>query len=803
MNSIPFYYVEQKDVEGRELPSIKECLEPLRISQSDISTLPFTGNDTSAGCENELQAAVLGPKEHVDLPLYIKESSYFKNLIRNTASGDTSHDVKLRLEAYLENNPNNVWENSWVRFPVKLLHPVTRNILETDLLMDRNDPQLGVRSDTARFFITHEGETWLRIPISYLLKLALGDAISSMSSERISSRRVSRTGKRMMTHLLSDNTSPETFSFHVVNMEPGRKNGFALAKEAARRYLFTQLLISYANIKFELDKNNQKAAVFFSPHPPVRQRYLNEYVSDSFYRELFMSPCLSGWDKGEEKYRYMNLCHEVLSRSHLNAVMKMREASIITNNLVVLPNTSNISLANNGTHISLGSKKITGLLEDNSSGFSVRHEKYLGDLVGKIFEHFMPLFAGTYSAAPYRFDFQDFHPERVLGFLPHQLDYTHLRMLWRRWKKKSKNKFLGYRLTPFGPELLDRTLGKLLGLKGAFVPDFRLLDYPLALLSTEESASQNGLLGNDVKLKEDLHALGIFDKSMSLYLPFKLREFSVMGFSGFEARYYSLFENFSKDMARAADIQMLITALAFQYIAQGKINHRHIPDSRFVESERRQIFFGAATEIPTFFVHKKSSNIFLKQILAKTEGIRSSRRYSGYLRVKNIEYRKALIKLIKEEARDIIECMGLQEAVQDLEERIYDPLRNSAACKLTRGILNEIGSNDPFSLNAREFNRAAEKFYQNSLKEIHLIEAWDMVQEEIEDILSGNGPKPLEVYKAINVLLKGRDIVSFGEYLKRALLKNELELELISDLIRLIILLEDTESWDGRTQKGR
>ena len=50
-----------------------------------------------------------------------------------------------------------------------------------------------------------------------------------------------------------------------------------------------------------------------------------------------MSPCLSGWSNGEAKYQYMHLCHQVLSRSQLNAVAKLREAGIITNDLIVLP----------------------------------------------------------------------------------------------------------------------------------------------------------------------------------------------------------------------------------------------------------------------------------------------------------------------------------------------------------------------------------------------------------------------------------------------------------------------------------
>jgi hypothetical protein len=145
-----------------------------------------------------------------------------------------------------------------------------------------------------------------------------------------------------------------------------------------------------------------------------------------------MSPCLSGWDKGEDKHAYMGLCHRVLSLSQMNTLPKLKESGIITRNLIVLPNTSNISLANNGTHISLGSSILTSLMKDGSRGLTLADEKYVGDLVIKIVEHMLPLFVGTYSAAPYRMDFKDFHPETALGFLPHELDFTHLRMIWRR-----------------------------------------------------------------------------------------------------------------------------------------------------------------------------------------------------------------------------------------------------------------------------------------------------------------------------------------------------------------------------------
>src|SRR5262245_65543153 len=114
----------------------------------------------------------------------------------------------------------------------------------------------------------------------------------------------------------------------------------------------------YANRHLGLEENGQRALVYFAPHPPVRQKQLNSSISDAFYRELFMSPCLSGWDDGEAKHAYMKLCHQVLSRSQLNAVAKLREAGIVVNNLVVLPNFYNVRHVNKGGHVSLGMRTL-------------------------------------------------------------------------------------------------------------------------------------------------------------------------------------------------------------------------------------------------------------------------------------------------------------------------------------------------------------------------------------------------------------------------------------------------------------
>src|SRR5262245_53039280 len=105
-----------------------------------------------------------------------------------------------------------------------------------------------------------------------------------------------------------------------------------------------------------------------------------------------MSACLSVWPDSDAKRAYMHLSQQVISRSQLNAGSKLREAAIVTNDLMVLPNTSSVSLANNGTHLSLGSRKVTACLQAGDSTFTNLDEKRVGDLAIKISEHFLPLF---------------------------------------------------------------------------------------------------------------------------------------------------------------------------------------------------------------------------------------------------------------------------------------------------------------------------------------------------------------------------------------------------------------------------
>jgi len=783
------FYLHEIDTVRENPLSLSRIMAALNVRTGrdglDYGSLPFAPGDTTAGSEAEMQAVVIGQKTNVDLPLTIEQSNYYANIIRRAAAGDTTRRVITDLEKFIHGNSEQIWENSWVRLPRAALNAFAEATFHRDLLADKENPDRGERTDAAKFQFNRQGREFVRIPISYLLKLSLADVLGA---EQNLPHIVTESGTAMMDHFLNDNTSPETYSFYVTRLESETGRERPLAREMGKRFLLTQLLTLYANDKFHLQATGQKAMIFYSPHPPVHQQQLNNCISDAFYRELFMSPCLSGWNRGEDKQDYMHLCHRVLSRSQLNTLYKLREAGIITSNLVALPNTSNVSLANNGTHISLGSWKIGAAMEDRMSGFTPASEKYAGDLVIKTAEHFLPLFVGTYSAAPYRLDYLDFHPEKVLGFLPHELDYTHLRMIWRRWQKKASIRIMGRPTTPFGPIWLDRMIKKIFSLRGDFVHDYRLIDYLVALMSTERSPALDGRLHNSDRLKADLAYLGVFDNKMSLYLLEKLREHRVMGFSGFEARHYSLFCSFGEDMGQAAALQNLLYCLAFQYIAQGRITHDHIPDTPVAESERRQIVFGAAIGIPTFFVRQDTHNLLLKRIVARTARRRASRRYPGYIRVYNAEYRQALLQILKEDAAELIEMFGMKETIDDLAVRLENPDYFSVAGSLTQAVCAEGGFASPLSVEASDFNRAAENYYRGSLRSRHIEEGLRFFEEDLLKLNRADGRTRPEVRHALSSVFRDGDEGPFISRIRRSVMEEDASPEDLRKLIYLLII---------------
>ena len=754
------------------------CTSTLRLEGQ-----PFAPGDVTAGSEDELQAVVVGRNDACDLPITIRDSRFLKNIARRSSSGEAPHKTYLELQQFLSDSEQ-VWESSWVRFPERKLSSHALNTFLADLKIGERGQLKRRRADSVKFTFTQNGETWLRVPISYALKLALAD-LSGTQPHMPESMRLE--AKRLLRHFSNDNTSPETTSFHVVTSSEPVLIGDAVACESAKRFLFASLLMSWANLRFGLLEMGQRALVYHAPHPPVRQTELSSWISDSFYRELYVSPCLSGWDDGEAKADYMQLCHQVLSRSQLNAVAKLREAGIIANNLIVLPSLSNVSLANNGIHVTLGSRSLTRAVSHGPEG--EREEKRLGDLAIKIFEHFLPLFVSTYSAAPYRIDFAEFHPEKLLSFLPHELDFTHLRLMWREWKEKADMRVLGRTFTPYGPYEMDSFFARVFRLRGDLVPDYRLLNYPVAWLATEQASALDGEQGNVKRLVSELDELGIVDRRLAFYMPLRLREFSRMGFSGFEGRYYSLFPTFGRDMALATSLQQLLLMVAYQCALDGSIHPEDIPNDPTSESERRQPFFFAAAGLPAFYVHKRSRNEVLKKILRHCGSMRSSRRHPDYLRVPVEDYRRALLAWVTENAPETTTQAQAELVMVELRFRLADK-NQQAHSRMVTGVLAESGVRDPLKLSSREFNRLAEQHYRETLRRENLREALGQLREDAQALTKSEYP---ESGAKVRHSVRLQDPVRFLDTIGERLVAEDLTEQEAGTALNLLLLLSSLE----------
>src|SRR3989304_8192877 len=95
-----------------KISSFPRMMEMLNVKYGlpglDISSLPFSCEDTTAGSEAEMQAVVAGGKTDVDLPVTIEQSNYFANIIRRAMAGDTRKRVITDLEKYLNDNTEQI-----------------------------------------------------------------------------------------------------------------------------------------------------------------------------------------------------------------------------------------------------------------------------------------------------------------------------------------------------------------------------------------------------------------------------------------------------------------------------------------------------------------------------------------------------------------------------------------------------------------------------------------------------------------------------------------------------------------------
>jgi hypothetical protein len=139
-------------------PSVERLRSaPGMVSAQDIARLPFLGADATGGAEAELQASVQGSRATVELPLAVSGSDFLANILRRAAVGDTAPRQVHALERFLGANSDQVWDNSWVRFPRRLLGSSAAEVFVGDLRADKSDASNRMRGDADKFLAVERG----------------------------------------------------------------------------------------------------------------------------------------------------------------------------------------------------------------------------------------------------------------------------------------------------------------------------------------------------------------------------------------------------------------------------------------------------------------------------------------------------------------------------------------------------------------------------------------------------------------------------------------------------------------------
>jgi hypothetical protein len=290
-------------------------------------------------------------------------------------------------------------------------------------------------------------------------------------------------------------------------------------------------------------------------------------------------------------------------------------------------------------------------------------------------------------------------------------------------------------------------------------------------------------------LSSELDELGIVDQRMSFYMPLRLREHGRDGYSGFEARYYSLFPSYDRDMAPAVSLQQFLLAVAYKLALQGELTHEQIPDDPTSESERRQPFFFSAAGLPAFYVHKDSRNQMLRTILLNCKKTRPSRRHPGYVRISIRDYRRAALAFLQQTGAELAESMNMKATLADLAARCDDE-QQEASHRLIASVMGSPAAS-AMNVEAREFNRMAEDFYRDGLRREHLREAFSHLRQDYAALEKSAGD---ELRQRIRHGVCVQEPARFLQDVEPRLPADDLSLQEIAALLNLLLLLTEQDA---------
>lgn len=162
------------------------------------------------------------------------------------------------------------------------------------------------------------------------------------------------------------------------------------------------------------------------------------------------------------------------------------------------------------------------------------------------------------------------------------------------------------------------------------------------------------------------------------------------------------------------------------------------------------------------------------------------------------EYQLALIRLIRSDGADLIEAFRMGRVVDDLEKRIERPMDFSAYGRLTRGIMGD-ESGSPMAMSGRKFNRRAEVFYGDTLRQAHILQGFEQLGKAMEEMDLWGRYRDTGYGNAVTAILGEQDLFAFIKRARQEFMDEEVTTDSVKKLIYLIILVvgREMQHWES------
>jgi hypothetical protein len=146
----------------------------------------------------------------------------------------------------------------------------------------------------------------------------------------------------------------------------------------------------------------------------------------------------------------------------------------------------------------------------------------------------------------------------------------------------------------------------------------------------------------------------------------------------------------------------------------------------------------------------------------------------------------ALLDTLRKDASDLIELMGLEENMLDLEHRIQDHEKASVAGRITRAILDEAGKSSPLSVDPKEFNLSTERYYRGTLRKSHLRDSLKWFERDFMKIASSVPDDSIQ--RSFRFVLGSLDTKRFLSMIENRLINDTLSVDELRKLVNLILI---------------